>query len=77
MKWKHWSKMGQFRKKNKLREKYEITAFRRSRSQMFYKIDVLKDFAKFTGKHLYWSLFLIKRDFIKKRLRHRCFSGNI
>ena len=34
---------------------------------MFYKIDVLKDFAKFTGKHLYWSLFLIKRDFIKKK----------
>ena len=30
------------------------------RSQMFFKIGVLKKFAKFTGKHLYWSLFLIK-----------------
>ena len=33
---------------------------------MFYKIDVLKDFAKFTGKHLYWSLFLIKETLLKK-----------
>ena len=30
------------------------------RSQMFYKIDVLKTFAIFTGKHLRWILFLIK-----------------
>ena len=27
---------------------------------MFFKIDVLENFAKFTEKHLYWSLFLIK-----------------
>ena len=26
---------------------------------MFFKIDVPKDFAIFTGKHLCWSLFLI------------------
>ena len=25
----------------------------------FYKIDVLQNFAKFTGKHLCWSHFLI------------------
>ena len=31
-----------------------------SRSQMFFKIDVLKTFVSFTGKHLRWSLFLIK-----------------
>ena len=37
-------------------------AFRSSRLQMFYKIDVLKNFAKFIGKHLYWSDFLIKLD---------------
>ena len=32
---------------------------RSSRLQMIFKIDVLKDFAIFTGKHLCWSLFLI------------------
>ena len=31
-----------------------------SRSQMFFKIGVLKKFAIFTGKHLCWCLFLIK-----------------
>ena len=29
---------------------------RSSRSQMFFKIRAPKNFAKFTGKHLYWSL---------------------
>ena len=33
---------------------------RSSRSQMFFKIVVLKNFAKFTRKHLCWSLFSIK-----------------
>ena len=28
-------------------------------SQIFFKIDVLKNFANFTGKHLRWNLFLI------------------
>ena len=45
---------------------------RHSPSQMFFKIGVFKIFASFTGKHLYWSLFLIK--FIKNRLQHRCFN---
>ena len=40
-------------------------------SQMFFKIDVLKNFANFTGKHQCWSLFLV--NFIKKRLQHKCF----
>ena len=31
-----------------------------SRSQMFFKIGVPKNFANFTGKQLYWSFFLIK-----------------
>ena len=31
--------------------------YRSSRLQMLYKISVLKNFAKFTGKHLCWSLF--------------------
>ena len=29
---------------------------------MFFKINVLKNFAIFTGKYLYWSLFLIKLE---------------
>ena len=50
--------------------------FRGSRSQMFFKIDDLGNFANFLGKHLCWSLFLIKfqaYNFIKKRLQQRCF----
>ena len=37
---------------------------------------VLKRLANFTGKHLYWSLFLRDRqacNFIKERLRHMYF----
>ena len=33
---------------------------RSSRSHMFFKIGVLKNFANSTGKHLSWSLFLTK-----------------
>ena len=33
---------------------------RSSLSQMFFKIDVLKNFANFVGKHHCWSIFLIK-----------------
>ena len=44
---------------------------RSSRSQMFFKIGVLKKFAMFTGKHLCWSLFLIKLQ------AFRCFPVNI
>ena len=44
--------------------------YRSSLSQMFFKIDVLKDSADFTGKHQCWSLAC---NFIKKRLQHRCF----
>ena len=28
--------------------------------EVFYKNAILKNFAIFTGKHLFWSLFLIK-----------------
>ena len=34
--------------------------FRSSRPQMFFKINVFKNSAIFTGKHLCWSLFVIK-----------------
>ena len=49
--------------------------FRSSRSQMFFKIIVLKAFAIFTGKQLCWSLFL--SHFTKKRLQQSCFPVNI
>ena len=54
-----------------------------SRSQMFSKTGVLKNFAIFTGKNLCWSLFLIKfQDWrptflFKKRPQRRCFPVNI
>ena len=38
---------------------------------------VLKNFAIFTRKHLCWSPFLIQRDFITKKLQHRCFHVSI
>ena len=37
-----------------------------SRSQMFFKIGVLMNFLIFTGKHLRWSLFLIKLQAFKR-----------
>ena len=54
-----------------------------SRSQMFSKTGVLKNFAIFTGKNLCWSLFLIKfQDWrpaflFKQRLQRRCFSVRV
>ena len=32
------------------------SCLRGSRSQMFFEIDAFKNFAKFTGKHMCWSL---------------------
>ena len=34
--------------------------YRSNRAQMLFKIGVFRNFAKFTGKRLCWSLFLIK-----------------
>ena len=45
---------------------------RSSRSQMFFKISFLKNFTMFTGKHLCWSLFLVKLQ----SLQHGCFPVN-
>ena len=53
-----------------------------SRLEVFCKKDNLKNFAKFTGKHLCQSLFFNKvaglrsATFFKKRFWHRCFSMN-
>ena len=49
---------------------------------MFCKKGVLKNFTKFIGKHLCWSLFFNKvaglspETLLKKRLQHRCFFVN-
>ena len=37
---------------------------------------VLRDFTKFTGKHLYQSFFFTKVAGIKERLQHKCFPVN-
>ena len=56
----------------------QMSTSRRNRLQMFFKISVLKSFANFTGKHLCWSLFLIKLQALdphvtERWLQHRCF----
>ena len=42
-----------------------FSLFRSSRSQLFFKIGVPKNFANFTGKHPCWSLFLIELQTFK------------
>ena len=51
------------------------TSSRSSRSQMFLKIDVLRNFASFTRKHLCWSLFLTKLQ--AKFLRTHSFTEHL
>ena len=55
--------------------------FRSSRPEVFCKKYVLKNFAKFTAKHLCQSLFFSKvagkpATLLKKRLWHSCFPVN-
>ena len=49
---------------NSLIEDFGFLYSRSSRTQMFFKIGVLKHLANITGKHLGWSLFLIKMHVI-------------
>ena len=55
---------------------------RSGRTEVFCKKGDLKNFAKFTGKHLCQSLFFNKvaslkpASLLKKRLWHRCFPVN-
>ena len=55
---------------------------RSSHQSCFVRKDILRNFAKFTGKHLWQSLFLNKvaglrpTSLLKKSLWHRCFSAN-
>ena len=53
-----------------------VWVFRNSRPEVFSKKDVFKNFAKFTGTHLYPSLFFDKATLWKKRLRHSWLSVN-
>ena len=52
--------------------------FRSNRSQMFFKIVVLKNLAIFTGKHLCWCFFLIKGFPVKSaKLLKTCFEKHL
>ena len=55
-----------------------LMKFRSSRPEGLSKKGALRNFAKFTAKHLYLSLFLNKVAglFYFKRLWHRCFPVN-
>ena len=58
--------------------------YRTSRPDLFCEEDIFRNFAKFTGKHLWQSLLFNKVadlrvqacKFIKKRLWHWCFPVN-
>ena len=52
-----------------------VLSIKKQPPEVFVKKGVLENFANFTGKHLCWSLFLIKLQgsLTKKRLQHRCF----
>ena len=47
--------------------KFELSNFRSSRLQVFFKIRVLKNFSYFTGKPMCRNLFLIKLQVVLKR----------
>ena len=62
-----------------LKDNYVVTT---APSEVFCQKGVLRNFAKFTGKHLCQSLFFNKvadlrpATLLKKRLWHRCFPVN-
>ena len=60
-------------------ELQEVTINKEQSAEVFYKKNVLKNFAKFTGKHMCQSLFLMKLqaeafNFIKKETLVQVFS---
>ena len=61
---------------------YRVVVLRISRSKVFCNNGVLKHFAKFTRKYLYWSVYLNKiaslrsATLLKNRLGHRSFPVN-
>ena len=53
---------------------YNRNNYRGSRSQIYFKIGIFKNFVILTGKHLFWSLFLMlqkifKKSFFREHLR--------
>ena len=70
-------------KSSKKKKNVIWTCFRSSRPEMFCKKGVLRNFVKFTGKHLCQSLFFNKvvglrpAILLKKRLSHRCFPVSV
>ena len=54
-----------------------IFIFRSSHRRRSVKKSVLKNFTKFTRKHLCQSLFFNKVALLKTRLWHRCFPVNL
>ena len=75
-KWCYW-------KPFKLFPKNVIKKHSNKSVQWLYKIAILKNFAKFTSKHLCWNLFfnefsgLWPAILFKWRLQHRCFLVNL
>ena len=62
-----------------LYENFREATFRISKRKCSVRKDVLRNFAKFTGKHLCKSLFfneVFNEVSLKKRLWHRCFPVN-
>ena len=55
---------------------YVATNNRSGRPEVFSKKGVLRNFPKFTGKHLCQSLFLRPATLLKKKLYDRCFPVN-
>ena len=56
-----------------------MSTYRSRRPEVFFKKGVLRNFTKFTRKHLYQNLFFnkrnfIKTDFIKKEAQAQVFS---
>ena len=43
-----------------MKEIRKAYVYRTKRLQAFYRIVVFRNFTKFTGKHLFWRLFLLK-----------------
>ena len=66
---------------NEKYKKYATDKIKSSQSEVFNKSDVLRNFAKFTGKCMCESFFVTKvaslrpANLLKKRLSHRCFQG--
>ena len=63
------------------KKSFFIILCRSSRTQLFFKTGVIRNFAIFTGKYLYWSLFLLKLHALRPSAlfqlrRKRDFTGD-